>query len=124
MPAKLAVNTTYSSAPFYALILKTYATDDDCDGGEYVEAIESERKQLQHSEPIRKAFASYQCPNMGAVDYEFDGKWDAKKENLAVGHFVAIYAGETKEQAEELLKKLGPKYPNAVAKRMTALMRS
>ena len=43
LPAKIAPNKTYSSAPFYAVILKTYKSVEDCDGGEYIEAIEAER---------------------------------------------------------------------------------
>ena len=120
MPAKMAVNKTYRSAPFYAVMLKTYASDDDCDGGEFIIAIEAERTRLQTSEPGKKVFASYECPNMGAVDYEFDGKWDAKKETALIGNFLAIYAGETKEDGDQLLKKLTSKYPDAVIKRMTA----
>lgn len=57
---------------------------------------------------------------MGAVNYEFDGKWDAKKDNLLVGNFLAIYAGDTKNEADQLLKKLSSKYPDAMVKRMTA----
>ena len=40
MPARLKANTPYKSAPFYAVILKTYEMDVDCDGGEYIEAAE------------------------------------------------------------------------------------
>ncbi len=120
MPSKMTPNKTYSSAPFYAVIVKTYEMAEDCDGGEYIEAVEAERKRLQSSEPGKKAFASYECPNMGAVNYEFDGKWDAKKDNIVIGNFLAIYAGETKEDADQMLKKLTSKYPDAKIKRMTA----
>jgi hypothetical protein len=120
MPSKMIPNKTYSSAPFYAVIVKTYEMAEDCDGGEYIKAVEAESKRLQSSEPAKKVFASYECPNMGAVNYEFDGKWDAKKDNIVIGNFLAIYAGETKEDADQMLKKLTSKYPNAKVKRMTA----
>lgn len=120
MPARLQANKTNSSAPFYAIILKSYALEDDCDGGEYIEAGEAERKQLQREYPDRKVFASYECPNMAAVSYDFPGKWDAKKEMALITNFLAIYAGKTKEEAEELLGKLRAKYPDAQLKQMTA----
>ena len=120
MPAKLKANKTYSSAPFYALILKTYKSDDDCDGGEYIEAVEAERKQLQRTQRGRKVFASYECPNMGAVDYDFDGRWDAKREYSLIGNFLGIDAGETREDANEMFAKLKGKYPKAVIKQMSA----
>jgi hypothetical protein len=120
MPGKLKPNKTYFSAPFYALILKTYKLDDDCDGGEYIEAVEKERKELQRNEPGRKVFASYECPNMGAVSYDFPSAYDAKRERSLVDNFLAIYAGETKEDAEELMGHLKAKYPNAQLKQMKA----
>lgn len=120
MPAKLQPNKPYKSAPFYALILKDYAADEDCDGGEYVEAIEAERKEEQANQPIRKVFASYQCPDMAAVDYDFAGKWTKDKESRAIGHFLAIYAGNTKAEADELLNSMKSNYPEAVVKQMTA----
>lgn len=120
MPPKLQPNKPYKSAAFYALILKTYETGDDCDGGEYIEAVETERKNLQINYPERKAFAAYQCPNMGAVDYDFEGKWSAGKENIVIGNFLAIYAGETKAEAENLLSKIKTRYPEAAIKQMTA----
>jgi len=120
MPAKLLANKTNSSASFYGIILKTYKLEDDCDGGEYIEAGEAERKQLQSQYPERKVFASYECPNMAAVGYDFPGKWDAKKEMALVTNFLAIYAGKTNAEAEELLGKLRAKYPDAQVKQMTA----
>lgn len=120
MPAKLQPNKPYKSAQFYAVILKTYEMGEDCDGGEYIEAVEAERKELQAAHSERKVFASYQCPNMAAVDYDFAGKWSADKESLAVGNFLAIYAGATKTEAENLLDELKSEYPEAALKQMTA----
>ena len=121
MPAKLPPNKPVKSAPFYAVILKTYAMGDDCDGGEYIEAVETERKREQAMQLERKVFAAYQCPNMGAVDYEFAGKWDAKKENVLIGNFIAIYAGKTKAEGEEALGFYKNSYPQAQLKQMTAV---
>ena len=122
LPAKPLANKTYRSAPFYAVLLKTYTLGDneDCDGGEFITALEDERKTLQRENPDRKVFASYECPNMGATDYDFPGKMDAKKEREAITNFIAIYAGATKEDAESLLPKFKAKYPNAAVKPMTA----
>lgn len=120
MPARLQPNKTYNSAPFYAVLLKTYESDDDCDGGEYVESIEAERKREQARQIGRKVFALYGCPNMGAVGYDFDGMWDAKHENALISNFLAVYAGESKPEAEETLKDLKTEYPQAVLKQMTA----
>ena len=121
MPAKLPPNKPVKSAPFYAVILKTYPMGDDCDGGEYIEAVEAERKREQAMQRERKVFAAYQCPNMGAVDYEFAGKWDAKKENVLIANFIAIYAGKTKAEGEEALDFYRNSYPQAQLKLMTAV---
>ena len=121
MPAKLPPNKPNRSAPFYAIILKTYPMGEDCDGGEFIEAAEADRKREQANQLNRKVFASYECPNMGAVDYEFAGKWDAKKENVVIGNFIALYAGTTKIEGEEALRFLKSEYPDAQLKQMTAV---
>jgi hypothetical protein len=122
LPAKLKANKPYHSAPFYAVILKTYTMDDDCDGGEYIEAVEKDRRREQKDQLERKVFASYECPNMSAVNYEFEGKWDTAKERLVIGNFIALYAGETKEAGEETLRLMKNEYPKAMLKRMTAIV--
>lgn len=76
LPAKIQPNKTNKSAPFYAVLLKTYDSVEDCDGGEYIEAAEAERKRLQKLQLERKVFASYGCPNMDAVNYDFEGRYD------------------------------------------------
>ena len=124
LPVKPLPNKTYRSAQFYGIILKVYEgnqNEDYCDGGEVIVAMEDERKQLQQDYPDRKVFASYDCPNMGATDYDFPGRMDAKNERVVVDNFIAIYAGQTKEDAERLLAALKPQYPKAVIKPMTAL---
>ncbi|MEO8649645.1 MAG: hypothetical protein ABI539_10815 [Acidobacteriota bacterium] len=119
MPTKLAPNKTYSSAPFYAVILEGYPIED-CDGGEFIEAVEAERRELQKSDATRKVFVSYECPNMAAVGYEFEGKRDAANELNIIGNFLAVYGGESKPEADALLRKFQSKYPKAAVKKMTA----
>lgn len=121
MPAKLPVNKAIRSAPFYAVILKTYPMGEDCDGGEFIEAAEADRKREQANQLDRKVFASYECPNMGAVNYDFPGRFDTKKESIVIGNFIAIYAGTTKAEGDEALKFLKTEYPEAQLKQMTAL---
>ncbi len=120
MPARLRANKPYQSAAFYAVIIKTYESDEDCDGGEYIEALELERKSEQKKQPSRKVFAYYSCPNMAAVGYDFDGMWSADRERVLIQNFIAVYAGETKQEGETALKSLKNKYPQASLKQMTA----
>ena len=118
LPTKLVPNKTYSSAPFYALILKEYGDVEDCDGGDHVIAEVEERKQVQRSHPGRKVFLDRDCPNLSAVGYDFPGRSDSEK--VLIANFLAIYAGQTQSEAEALLTELKGKYPKAVIKRMTA----
>jgi hypothetical protein len=120
MPTRLRANKPYQSASFYAVIVKTYETDEDCDGGEYIEALEADRKNEQKKQPSRKVFAYYSCPNMAAVGYDFDGRWSADGEQMLIRNFIAVYAGETKQEGEAALNRLKNKYPQATIKQMTA----
>lgn len=119
LPAKITPNKTYTSAPFYAVLLKTHKSVEDCDGGEFINALEDERKDLQKSHPDRKVFASYGCPNMDAAGYDFEGRWDKAKEMMLIDNFIAIYAGTSAEEAEVLRRSMRDEYPQAVVKRMT-----
>ncbi len=121
MPAKLKANTPYRSAPFFAIILKTFPMGDDCDSGEFISSVETERKRAQAGQLSRKVFASYECPNMGAVNYDFDGRMDEMKENILIGNFIAVYVGTTKEEAERELATIRSKFPTAQLKKMTAI---
>ena len=121
LPAKIQPNKTYESAPFYAVLLKTYDSVEDCDGGEYIEAAEAERKRLQKLQLERKVFAYYSCPNMDAVSYDFEGRHDDAKEMVLIDNFIAIYAGDTRAEAEKLREQLLDEYPKAVVKQMTAM---
>ena len=120
MPKKLKGNTPYSSAPFYAVILEVYDSSEDCDGGAFREADEAKRKQLQREFPKQKVFTSYGCPDLAAVQYEFDGNYDATGDYVLIGAFLAIYAGPTKEDADKLLQHVKADYPKAMVKKMTA----
>lgn len=40
---------------------------------------------------------------------------------VLIDNFIAIYAGETREEAEQLRKQLLDEYPKAAVKRMTAV---
>lgn len=120
LPAKLKPNSQYRSGAFYGVILKTYPMGDDCDGGEFITAAEDDRKREQQQQSGRKVFASYECPNMGAVNYEFDGRWDAKRESVVIGNFIAVYSGTSKDDAQRLYDSLKTKYPKAMLKEMNA----
>ena len=117
LPAKIKPNTPYKSEPFFAVLLKDkikVSAEEECDGGEFHKRIENERKQTQKFYPERKVFASYQCPDMGAIEYEVNGK--GYNEN-----FVAVYGGTTQEEANHVLEKVKAKYPKAVVKKMRAV---
>jgi hypothetical protein len=118
LPGRLRQNYDYKSVPFYAVVLKTYkdfeAGGDGCDGGEFSTAIEDERKKAQKLFPDQKAFASYQCPDMGAVLYK-SGTRDLNDT------FMAVYGGTTITEAQGVLAKAKANYPAASLKRMVAI---
>jgi hypothetical protein len=117
LPAKIKVNTDYKSAPFFAVLLKEniqVSAKEECDGGEFHKRVESERKTIQTIFPDRKVFASYQCPDMGALSYTVNGK-------PANDNFIALYAGETQEEANQALFLAQIKYPKATLKKMQVI---
>jgi hypothetical protein len=57
---------------------------------------------------------------MDAVGYDFEGLWDDNRESILIPNFLAIYAGETEEEAQTLRKQMLSEYPKATVKRMTA----
>lgn len=117
MPAKLKPNVDYKSAPFYAILLKTY-DEIECNEEDISTSVEKERVRLQSSFPGHKVFASYECPNMGALSYEFPGLQDSSGK-LLITTFIAVYAGKTEAEAEEFLAQTNPNFANAQLKRMT-----
>jgi hypothetical protein len=110
LPKVIKPNVAYTSSPFYAVILKSFS-DPECDEGEYSTNVEQLRQEAQRMFPGRKVFADNQCPDMGAVSYALNGKPTANV-------FVAVYAGDTRAEAAEVLAKAREKYPNARQVRM------
>ena len=119
LPSVLRKGMTYKSAPFYAVIIKTYA-EESCDADDHTASIEQERLRIQQDYPTRKVFGSYSCPNMDAVDYDFPGKLDASGERVVLMTYLAVYAGATELEAETFAAELRKLYPAAMLKRMTA----
>jgi hypothetical protein len=119
LPARIVANKTYSSAQFYAVIIRKY--DDACvDEMDYDSEIEAERLRIQRAYPERKVFAEYSCPNMDGVHYDFAGKRDASGERNLYTDYIAIYAGETEEEANQILKEAREDFSQAILKKMTA----
>ncbi|HJQ69890.1 MAG TPA: hypothetical protein VKA70_13005 [Blastocatellia bacterium] len=112
LPRSIKPNVAYKTAPFYAVILKTFS-DPECDQGEYSTATERDRQQAQKLFPDQKVFADNQCPDMGAVSYIITGEQEAFT-------FVAVYAGETKAEGEQTLSKAKQQYKEARVVRMQA----
>jgi hypothetical protein len=109
MPARLAANKTYSSAAFYAVIVKKY--DEGCDELDVNPLVEPERIKLQKRFPANKVFAEYSCPNMSAVNYDFKGKMDEAGERFLYMDYIAVYAGESIEEARRLRDELLEEFP-------------
>ena len=82
--------------------------------GEFSTAIETERKAEQKLFTTQKVFASYQCPDMGAVEY-FSGNKNLNET------FMAVYGGTSQAEAQGVLEKARPRYPQATLKRMQAV---
>jgi len=98
----------WESEPFYAVILKSVAApNDDCE--KFIP--ETEREQAQGLFPHNKVFAS-RCAEPGSLYYT-NVKPDA--------HFMAVYAGRTRAQADALLAqvKATGKFPDANLRRMS-----
>jgi hypothetical protein len=117
LPAKIKNNTPYKSEVFFAIMLKDkikVTEAEECDGGEFTQRIENERKQAQKLFPNQKVFASYQCPDMGALSYEINGQ--PYNEN-----FFAVYAGTNMLEADTVLTQAQTKYPKATVKKMRVI---
>jgi hypothetical protein len=119
LPAKIVANKEYTSQAFYAVIIRKF--DDACiDEMDYDSKIEAERLRIQKAYPERKVFAEYSCPNMDGIHYDFAGKRDASGENVLLTDYIAIYAGETEEEANRILKEAREDFSQAILKKMTA----
>lgn len=118
LPVSVRPNREYKSAPFYGIIIKTYESED-CDADDHTASIERERIQIQKTYPTRKVFASYSCPNMDALTYDFPGLRDPSGERELISTFIGVYAGQTSAEAEEFLVYVRTIFPQAMLKRMT-----
>ena len=99
----------FRSAPFFAVILKT---TEPCS------VKEKERAEIQALFPQNKVFAPLTSCDDDPEDTIF-----YTNVNRKVG-FIAVYAGETQEQAQQLLavvKQTG-KFPGANVRRMQAVL--
>lgn len=120
MPAHLVANKEYSSAPFYAVIVKQYEAAEECDEFDSNPTVEPERLKLQKRFPANKVFADYSCPNMAAVTYDFPGRLDPAGEKVLYMDYIAVYAGDSMAEARRLRDELQAEFPQAEIKRMTA----
>lgn len=98
----------FRSAPFYAVILKTT---------ERCSVKEEERGEVQRLFPANKVFA----PLSGCDDDEDTISYT--NVNPKVG-FIAVYAGESQEQAQQFLAKVKEtgRFPGANVRRMQAVL--
>lgn len=112
LPKSIKPNTSYTTAPFYAVILKTFS-EPECDQGEYSTETERYREQAQKTFPDRKVFADNQCPDMGAVGYIINGQSNTDT-------FVAVYAGANRAEGGQILTKAKQQYPDAKLVEMRA----
>jgi hypothetical protein len=117
LPAKIKANVDYKSASFFAIMLKEnikVSESEECDGGEFHKRVEADRKKIQTSFPDKKVFASYQCPDMGALSYTVNGQ-------PLNDNFIALYAGETQAEADLTMLFAKSKYPKATLKKMQVI---
>jgi hypothetical protein len=108
LPRRIVPNRDYTSAPFYAVILRSLPETEDC------EAYESERLGAQELFPRHKVFSQVECPDMGADTYREAGRKPLR-------NFMAVYAGQTAAQAAAFLKTVQAtkRFPRARLARLT-----
>ena len=119
LPVKIVSNKSYKSAPFYAIILKTYL--EGCSELDIDPKVEEERIEIQKLFPSRKVFSQNSCANLSAVNYEFAGKRDKSGERDLYMDFTAVYAGVTEAEGREIFDLIRGDYPQAELKKMTAV---
>lgn len=118
LPDQLKPNVDYPTVPFHAVILKTFPRfepgGDECDGGEFSTKVEKQRAEAQALFPDRKVFAAHQCPDMGAVLYQINGRpYNA--------FFIAVYGGTTFAEARQVLAQARRKFSRSTVKEMQAI---
>lgn len=117
LPAAIKANVDYKSATFFAVMVKEniqVSEKEECDGGEFHKRVEAERKKIQVDFPDKKVFASYQCPDMGALSYFVNGQ-------PLNDNFIALYAGATQGEADLTLLFAKSKFPKATLKKMQVI---
>ena len=104
LPKRVIANRDYTSAPFYAVILRKIQIDGDC----ATEDFDPERLKAQKLFPKNKVFFEVECPDMGADSYTEVG-------GQSLTDFMAVYAGQTSAEAAEFLKtvRATKKFPQA-----------
>jgi hypothetical protein len=121
LPEKIVLYKNYESAPFYAVILKTFSAP--CSEFGANPQIEAERAQLQQNFPARKVFAENGCGKLSAVEYDFAGKNNLKRGAASDLSFIAVYAGAQETDAAEFFASARREYPSAELVKMTARFR-
>lgn len=119
LPTNLKWQTNYRSAHFYAIIIKSRPAvvdsdvdSDNCSKGYYSEV---ERMKVQKEFPANKVFASRNgCYGTTGIFYT--------NANSAY-EFIAVYAGETRQQANTFLKIVrGKGFADANVRRMQVIL--
>lgn len=119
LPTNLKWQTNYRSAHFYAIILKSQpaVVDSDVDSTNCSKGYfgEAERINVQKTFPANKVFASRNgCYGTTGIFYT----------NVnSVYEFIAVYAGETQQQANVLLQAVRNKgFADANIRRMQVIL--
>lgn len=118
LPERLLPYSTYQSAPFYAVILKTFPAG--CAETDADPEAENERLKIQRKFPSRKVFAENSCPHTDAISYAFEGKRDKSGDLILMSDYIAVYAGITEDEAREVFESVKTNYPEADLKKMIA----
>lgn len=110
LPKRVVANRDYTSAPFYAVILRRIRIEGDC----ATEEFDPERLKAQKLFPQNKVFFEVECPDMGADSYTESGGQQLR-------NFIAVYAGQTNAEAAAFLKivRATQKFPQARIVKMT-----
>jgi hypothetical protein len=96
----------YSSAYFYAVVLKSVRAELPAGGCGFVD--EKERLEAQRLLPGNKVFASRCWPDSQILYEPADQNYN----------FMAVYAGVARSEASRALRILKPRYPDAYIKRL------
>ena len=110
--AQLGTGTRHESAEFYAVILESRAAAGRGGRGcRYVS--EARRRAVQRMFPANKAFASRNACRGTVVVYEnVDNDYN----------FLAVYGGETEDDARAILERAKRRYPQANIRKMRVLL--